>query len=133
MENPLRKRPASPKGAANGHRFAYKRRAQRSANNISIIILVRGVPDHGRPSISGSIRSIKMYSWAQCTMHERLVCSGDVPWVAQEEQRFGPFHPEHLPPPHLPGVVGTQFTSNLGPGGQDRITPKEGFQVSKGK
>jgi hypothetical protein len=35
--------------------------------------------------------------------------------VAQEEQGFGPFHPEHLPPPHLPGVVGTQFTSNLGP------------------
>jgi hypothetical protein len=28
----LRKRPASPKGAASAHRFAYKRRAHRSAN-----------------------------------------------------------------------------------------------------
>jgi hypothetical protein len=26
---------------------------------------------------------------------------------------------------------GGQFTSNLGQGGQDRITPKEGFQVCK--
>jgi hypothetical protein len=31
----LRKRPASPKGAASAHHFAYKRRAQRSANNIA--------------------------------------------------------------------------------------------------
>jgi hypothetical protein len=36
-----------------------------------IIYLI--VPDHGRPSISGPIRSIKMYSWAQCTMQERCV------------------------------------------------------------
>jgi hypothetical protein len=56
------------------------------------------VPDHGRPSISGPIRSIKMYSWAQCTVQERFLCSGDVPCVAQEEQGFGPLHPEHLPP-----------------------------------
>ncbi len=48
------------------------------------------VPDHGRPSISGPIRSIKMYSWAQCTVQKRLVCSGDIPCVAQEEQGFGP-------------------------------------------
>jgi hypothetical protein len=33
----LQKRPASPKGVANAHRFAYKRRAQRSANNISSV------------------------------------------------------------------------------------------------
>jgi hypothetical protein len=46
---------------------------------------VRPVLDHGRPSISDSIRSIKMYSWAQCTMQEGLVCSRDVLWVAQEE------------------------------------------------
>jgi hypothetical protein len=41
-------------------------------------------------SISGSIRSIKMHNWAQCTMQEGLVCGRDVPWVAQEEQGFGP-------------------------------------------
>jgi hypothetical protein len=67
-------------------------------------------PYHGRPSISGPIRSIKMYSWAQCTMQERLVCSGDEPCVAQEEQGFGPSTLSTYPPPHLPGVVGTQFT-----------------------
>jgi hypothetical protein len=51
--------------------------------------LLRGsVPDHGRPSISGPIQSIKMYSWAQCTVQKRLVCSEDVPCVAQEEQGF---------------------------------------------
>ncbi len=60
-----------------------------------------------------------MYSWAQCTGQERLVCSGDVPYVAQGEQGFGPLHPEHISSPHLPGVVGTQFTGSLqedGPG-----------------
>jgi hypothetical protein len=56
------------------------------------------VPDHGRPSISGPIRSIKMYSQAHCTVQERLVCSRNAPCVAQEEQGFGPFHLEHLPP-----------------------------------
>ncbi len=85
------------------------------------------VLDHGRPSISGSIRSIKMYSWAQCTMQERLVCSRDVPWVAQEEQGSGPFHPEHIPPPHLPGILGAQFTSNLGPGWTGSHHTKGGF------
>jgi hypothetical protein len=34
----LQKCPASPKGAANEHRFAYKRKAQRSANNISCFL-----------------------------------------------------------------------------------------------
>jgi hypothetical protein len=36
----LRKHPASPKGAASAQRFAYKRRAHRSANNISFIFYV---------------------------------------------------------------------------------------------
>ncbi len=54
---------------------------------------VLSVPDHGRPNISGPIRSIQMYSWAQCTVQERLVCSGDVPCLAQEEQGFGPSPP----------------------------------------
>jgi hypothetical protein len=56
------------------------------------------VSDSERPDVSGSIQSIKMYSYAQCTVQERLVCSGDVPCVAQEEQGSGPLHPEHLPP-----------------------------------
>jgi hypothetical protein len=36
----LRKRPASPQGAASAQRFAYKRRAHRSANNISFVFYV---------------------------------------------------------------------------------------------
>jgi hypothetical protein len=39
-----------------------------------------------------------MYSYAQCTVQERLVCSGDVPCLAHMEQGPGPLHPEHLPP-----------------------------------
>jgi hypothetical protein len=62
----------------------------------------------------------------------------DVPWMTQEEQGFGPLHPEVLrvsnyPPPHLPGVLGTMFTSNLGPGWTGSYHTKEGFQVSKGE
>jgi hypothetical protein len=61
-------------------------------------------------------------------MQEGLVCRRDVPWVAQEEQGFGSFHPEHLPPSHLPGVVlGTQFTSNLEPGWTGSYHPRGGF------
>jgi hypothetical protein len=56
------------------------------------------VSDSERPDISGSIRSIKMYSYAQSTVQERLVCSGDVPCLPQEEQGSSPLHPEHLPP-----------------------------------
>jgi hypothetical protein len=32
------------------------------------------VLDFGSPSISGSIQSIKMYSWAECAMQKGLVC-----------------------------------------------------------
>ncbi len=31
------------------------------------------VLDHERPRISGSIRSIKMYSWAQCIVKRKIV------------------------------------------------------------
>jgi hypothetical protein len=48
-------------------------------------------------NVSGLIRSIKMYSYAQCTMQERLVCCGDVPCVAHMEQGSGPLNSEHLP------------------------------------
>jgi hypothetical protein len=39
-----------------------------------------------------------MYSYAQCTVQERLVCCGDVPCLAHMEQGSGPLHSEHLPP-----------------------------------
>jgi hypothetical protein len=64
-------------------------------------------------------------------MQEGLVCSRDVPWVGQEEQGFGPFHPEHLPPPHSPGILGTQLTSNLGPGWTGSYHPRGGFPSYK--
>jgi hypothetical protein len=48
------------------------------------------------PDVSDPIRSIKMYSYAQCAMQERLVCCGDVPCLAHMEQGSGPLHSEHL-------------------------------------
>jgi hypothetical protein len=39
-----------------------------------------------------------MYSDAQCTVQERLVCCGDVPCLAHKEQGSGPLRSEHLPP-----------------------------------
>jgi hypothetical protein len=44
------------------------------------------------------IRSIKMYSHAQCTMQERSVCCRVVPCLAHMELGSGPLLPEHLPP-----------------------------------
>jgi hypothetical protein len=61
-------------------------------------------------------------------MQEGLVCSRDVPWVTQEEQGFGPLHPEVLrvstypPLPIYPGC--------WGPGWTGSYHTKEGFQVS---
>ncbi len=53
--------------------------------------------DRERPNVSSPIRSIKMYSYAQCTMQERLECCGDVSCLAHMEQGSGPLHSEHLP------------------------------------
>jgi hypothetical protein len=90
------------------------------------------VLDYGRPSISGSIRSIKMYSWAQCNVQKGLLCSGDVPCVTQEEQGFGPSTLSTYPLPiYLRYLLGAQFISNLGPGWTGSYHTKEGFQVSK--
>jgi hypothetical protein len=44
---------------------------------------------------------------------KEILYRGDVPCVAQEEQGFGPSTLSTYPPPHLPGVVGTQFTGSL--------------------
>jgi hypothetical protein len=57
--------------------------------------MVLSVTDRERPNVSGPIRSIKMYSYAQCTMQERLVCCGDVPCLAHMEQGSGPLHSKH--------------------------------------
>jgi hypothetical protein len=55
------------------------------------------VSDRERPNVSGPLRSIKIYSYAQCTVQERLVCCGDVPCLAHMEQGSGPLHSEHPP------------------------------------
>jgi hypothetical protein len=59
--------------------------------------MAQPVTHRERPNVSGPIRSIKMYSYALCTMQERLVCCGDVPCLAHMEQGSGPLHSEHLP------------------------------------
>jgi hypothetical protein len=48
--------------------------AARGGGKATIAVL-----DFGRPSISSSIRSIKMIAGLKCTIQEGLVCSGDVP------------------------------------------------------
>jgi hypothetical protein len=62
-----------------------------------IVSRIMLISDSERPDISGPILSIKMYSYAQCTVQEKLVCSGDVPCLAHMEQGSGPLHSEHLP------------------------------------
>ncbi len=54
-----------------------------------------------------------MYSYAQCTVQERLVCGGDVPCLAHMEQGSGPSTLSTYLPPYLPGVMGTQFIGSL--------------------
>jgi hypothetical protein len=71
------------------------------------------VKDSDRPGISSPVRSIKMYSYAQCTVQQELVCGGDVPCLAHMEQGSSPLHPEHLPSLPLGWVVETQFTGSL--------------------
>ncbi len=71
------------------------------------------VPDHVRPSISGPIRSIK------CTVGLNVLCKRD--WCVVEMYPVWPKWSRDLapstlstyPPPHLPGVVGTQFTGSI--------------------
>jgi hypothetical protein len=83
------------------------------------------VLNHGRPSISGSIRSIKIYSWVQYIVKKRCILCNP------RRAGIGPLHPERIPPPHLPEVLGDQFISNLGPGWTGSYYTKESFQVSK--
>ncbi len=95
---------------------------------LSLYILKVSVLDFGRPSISGSIRSIKMYSWAYCTMQKGLVCREMYP----EDPRgagIGPPSTLSTPLPHLPEVpIGGSVYQQ--PGTRSYHT-KEGFQVSE--
>jgi hypothetical protein len=50
-----------------------------------------------KSGVSGSIRSIKMCSCAQCAMQEKLVCCRDIPWLAPVEQEPDLLHPGHPP------------------------------------
>jgi hypothetical protein len=60
------------------------------------------VSDGKRSGVSGSIRSIKMYNCAQCTMQEKSVCCRNVPCLAHMEQGPGPPTLSTYPPPYLP-------------------------------
>ncbi len=98
-----------------------------------ICALLRWVPvlDHGRPSVSGSIRSVKMYSWAQCIVQRKIVL-GKCTLCDPRGAGIWPLHPEHIPPPHLPEVpIGGSVISNLGPEWTGSYHTKEGFQVSE--
>jgi hypothetical protein len=59
---------------------------------------IGSVTDKGRSDVSSPIRSIKMYSYAQCTMQERSVCCRDVPCLAHLELGSGPLHTKHQTP-----------------------------------
>ncbi len=81
--------------------------------SIQIFLRKSTVSDRERSDVSGSIRSIRMYSYAQSTMQERLVCCRDVPCLVHMEQGSGPLHLSTFPPPYLPEVMGTKSTSSL--------------------
>jgi hypothetical protein len=70
------------------------------------------VADRKRSGISGPIRSVKMYSYAQCTMQKRSVCCRDVPCLDHMDEGPGPLHPEHPLPSLSAWVLGTQSTSS---------------------
>jgi hypothetical protein len=70
------------------------------------------ISNRKKSGVSGSIRSINMYSCAQCAMQEKSVCCRDVPCLAPMEPGPDPLHPEHLPPSLSAWVLGTQSTSS---------------------
>jgi hypothetical protein len=55
----------------------------------------------------------------KCIVGLNVLCKRDwcvvemYPVWLKRSRDLAPLHPEHLPPPHLPGVVGTQFTGSL--------------------
>jgi hypothetical protein len=71
------------------------------------------VSDGEGSGVSGSIRSIKMYSCAQFAMQEKSMCCRDVPCLVHTEQGPDPLHPEHLPTSFSAWVLGTQSTSTV--------------------
>jgi hypothetical protein len=71
------------------------------------------VTDRERPNVSGPIGSIKMYSYAQCTMQERWCVVEMYPVWPIWSRDLAPSTQSTYPSPYLPGVMGTQFTSSL--------------------
>jgi hypothetical protein len=63
-------------------------------------------PTEKKSGVSGSIRSTKMYSCAQCAMQEESVCCRDVPCLAHMEQGPGPSTLNTCPPHYMPGYWG---------------------------
>jgi hypothetical protein len=78
---------------------------------ISGIILT--VSDRKRPGVSGPIRSFIMYSYAQCTMQKDQCIVEMYPGWPIWSRDLVPSTLSTYPPPYLPGVMGTQFTSSL--------------------
>jgi hypothetical protein len=75
--------------------------------------------DGKRSGVSGPIRSVKIYSCAQCTMQKKSVCCRDVPCLAHMEQGPGPSTLSTHHPPYLPGYWGLSLLVALnkdGPG-----------------
>jgi hypothetical protein len=91
----------------------YKKAKCREELRIRMDPLRGSVSDRERPDVSGPIRSIKMYSYAPCTMQEGSVCCRDVPCLAHMELGSGPLHLSTYHPPYLPGAMGTQSTGSL--------------------
>jgi hypothetical protein len=75
-------------------------------------VVLPTIDDRKRSGVSSPIRSVKMYSCAQCTMQDKSVYCRDESCSAHMEQGPGPLHPEHLPPSLSAWVMGTQSTSS---------------------
>jgi hypothetical protein len=60
---------------------------------------------------------------------KEILCIGDVPCVAQEEQGFGPSTLSTYPLPIYLRYWGLSLPPTWDQGGRDPNTPEEGFQV----
>jgi hypothetical protein len=82
----------------------------RISNEIFVILLYRwlrkAVSDGKRSGVSGSIRTIKMYSCAKCAMQERSMCCRDVPVWPIWSRDLASSTLSTSPLPYLPGYWG---------------------------
>ncbi len=92
---------------------------------------------HGRPSISASIRSIRMYSWAQCIVQKEYCIVEMYPVWLKRSRDLAPPPPwgaqgEHLPPSPSTGGIGDSVYQQ--PGTKvDGILSRQGGFPSKWK